>query len=424
VVSTWPSGSAAHEIPNDVVINSFVRPDGSELDLLLRVPMSAMRDVNFPVFGPGYLDIESAGQASRDAAEIWLANFVTLYEDDEPLATWEIVATRIASPSDRSFTDFDSALALIGSQPLPNARELYREQALLDVHIRYRIGSATARFAIEPEFARLGMRTTTVLRFLPPGKNERVFELTGDPGIVQLDPRWHQAFFRFVVTGIEHILDGIDHLLFILCLIVPFRRLRPLVVIVTSFTVAHSITLLSSAFGFVPRSGWFPPLIETLIAASIVYMAIENIVGGRLERRWLIAFGFGLVHGFGFSFALSQTLQFAGSHLLTSLFAFNIGVEIGQLLVILIALPIINYLFRTRRAEKVGTVILSALLAHSGWHWMIDRAAALNQYSFQWPAIDVAFLAASLRVLMFVLIVGLVLWGMHSIYTRLLIRKQ
>ena len=84
----------------------------------------------------------------------------------------------------------------------------------------------------------------------------------------------------------------------------------------------------------VPNFLWFPPLIETLIAASIVYMAFENIVGSQWQKRWIIAFAFGLVHGFGFSFALSETLQFAGSHLLTSLLAFNLGVEIGQLLII------------------------------------------------------------------------------------------
>jgi hypothetical protein len=178
--------------------------------------------------------------------------------------------------------------------------------------------------------------------------------------------------------------------------------------------------LLSSAFGFVPDVGWFPPLIETLIAASIVYMAIENIVGCRWERRWLLAFGFGLVHGFGFSFALSQTLQFAGTHLLTSLLAFNLGVEIGQIVVILLALPVINFIFRNPRAEKMGTIILSALLAHSGWHWMTQRASELSQYTFQWPATGLALLASLMRGLMFVLIIGLVLWLMQSVYKRLL----
>ena len=94
--------------------------------------------------------------------------------------------------------------------------------------------------------------------------------------------------------------------------------------IVTAFTVAHSITLIAAASGFVPDALWFSPLIETLIAVSILYMAFENIIGAtNVQRRWALAFGFGLIHGFGFSFALRETLQFAGSHLLTSLLSFN-----------------------------------------------------------------------------------------------------
>src|SRR6185436_7512652 len=127
------------------------------------------------------------------------------------------------------------------------------------------------------------------------------------------------------------------------------------VTIVTAFTVAHSITLIASAYDMGPDSLWFPPLIETLIAISIVYMALENIVGGTsVNRRWIITFGFGLVHGFGFSFALRQTMQFAGSHLLTSLVAFNIGVELGQLLVLAVIIPVLDVLFRYVVAERIG----------------------------------------------------------------------
>ncbi|HSD70655.1 MAG TPA: HupE/UreJ family protein, partial [Woeseiaceae bacterium] len=200
----------------------------------------------------------------------------------------------------------------------------------------------------------------------------------------------------------------------------PLRRIRPLVVIVTSFTVAHSITLLSSAFGFVPSVSWFPPLIETLIAASIVYMALENILAGNLRRRWMIAFAFGLVHGFGFAFALSETLQFAGSHLVTSLLAFNLGVEFGQLFVILLVVPVINLLFRFVMPERLGVIILSALLAHSGWHWMSERAASLAGYSMEWPAAVASLPATVIRWLLFLAVVAAVLWLMARFNRRVL----
>ena len=160
----------------------------------------------------------------------------------------------------------------------------------------------------------------------------------------------------------RHILDGTDHLLFIACLVIPFRRLKPVLIIVTAFTVAHSITLIASAFGFGPDGLWFPPLVETLIAASIVYMAIENIFGTTLRRRWITAFVFGLVHGFGFAFALRETLQFAGSHLVSSLLAFNVGIELGQVAVLLVLVPLLNFVFRFVPV-RLGTIVLSVLVS-------------------------------------------------------------
>ena len=168
-----------------------------------------------------------------------------------------------------------------------------------------------------------------------------------------------------------------------------------------------------------PDSLWFPPLIETLIAISIVYMALENIVGGAsVKRRWLIAFGFGLVHGFGFSFALRQTLQFAGAHLLTSLLSFNVGVELGQLLVLVMLIPVLELLFRLVVAERMGTIILSALVAHTGWHWMTERADRLSRFPFHWPALTAAFLANALRWLMLSTILAGLTWLVRRVWRR------
>jgi hypothetical protein len=328
------------------------------------------------------------------------------------------MALRVSLPSDRSFATYEQALAhVIGGERLPATTELYWNQGVLDVLYEYPIQSAQSDFSIEPGLERFGMRVNTVLRFLPVTGVVRAFNFHGDPGLTRLDPRWHQAAIRFVGLGFRHILDGIDHLLFLLCLVIPFRHLRPLIVIVTSFTVAHSITLIASAFDFAPSALWFPPLIETLIAASIVYMGLENVIGsldgGRaapVHRRWLIAFGFGLVHGFGFSFALRETLQFAGSHLLTSLVAFNVGVELGQLLVLLIAVPAVGLLFRFVVAERIGTILVSALVVHTAWHWLGERADQLRQHRFEWPALDLMLLVGLTRWLILVVLVACAAW--------------
>jgi hypothetical protein len=399
------SCASAHDIPSDVTVHAFVKPAGDRLQLLIRVPLKAMRDVDFPETPQGYLLIDRLAPQLPDAATVWISNFVTMFEGEKPLPKPRIAATQLSVASDRSFLSFDGALKHVNAPKPPNGANLVWNQALFDILLEYPIHSDRSRFTIRPGLELLGARVVTELRFLPPGGAVRAYEFVGDPGLVPLDPRWHQAAWRFVKLGFFHILDGTDHLLFLLCLVIPFRRLRTLVGVVTAFTIAHSITLIASAYDFAPDALWFPPLIETLIAVSIVYMALENIVGGTTtHRRWLMAFGFGLVHGFGFSFALRETLQFAGSHLLTSLLTFNIGVELGQLLVLVCLIPLLDVLFRYVVAERMGTIILSALVAHTGWHWMLERWERLRQFRFHRPELNLAFLAEAMRWAMWVLI--------------------
>jgi hypothetical protein len=413
-----PHGAAAHDIPNDVTVQAFLKPAGERMHLLVRVPLKAMRDYDFPVRGAGYLDLARVDPLLPDASTQWISDAIDLYEGDTKLAKPRVAATRVSLESDKSFASYPEALAHVTGAKLANDTDVFWNQVMLDVLFEYQIHSDASRFAINPGgFGRLGLRVIAVLRFLPPSGVVRAFEFSSDPGLVRLDPRWHQAALRFVELGFFHILDGTDHLLFLFCLVIPFRRFRALVPVVTAFTVAHSITLIASAYNFGPDSLWFPPLIETLIAMSIVYMALENIVGGStVHRRWMIAFGFGLVHGFGFSFALRETLQFAGSHLLTSLLSFNIGVELGQLLVLLLMIPVLDALFRYVVAERMGTIILSALVAHTGWHWMTERWDRLRQFRFQWPALSAALLASAMRWMMVILILAGLAW---LIYGRL-----
>jgi hypothetical protein len=420
LVLALPPGAAGHDIPNDVTARMFLKPESQHLNLLVRVPLKAIRDIVFPERGPGYLDLERTRPVLPDASILWISDFIQLYEGQNRLPKKpRVVAARVSLESDPSFASYEQAAAHITGPALANDTNVAWNQTTLDVWFEYPILSDRSRFSIHPELARLGLRVVTVLRFLPAAGVVRAFEFTGDPGLVRLDPRWHQAALRFVDLGFFHILDGTDHLLFLFCLVIPFRRFGALIPVVTSFTVAHSVTLIASAYGLGPDSLWFPPLIETLIAMSIVYMALENIVGGAsVRRRWMIAFGFGLVHGFGFSFALRQTLQFAGSHLLTSLLSFNIGVELGQLLLLVLLIPILELLFRIVVAERMGTIILSALVAHTAWHWMTERADRLSRYRFEWPELTLALLASAMRWLMLLAIIAGLAWFVGALLRR------
>jgi hypothetical protein len=416
LVCALAPGAGAHDIPADVRINAFLRPVGDRLELLIRVPLAAMGDVDIPTRGPGYLDVSRADQALRDATRLWLIDNIEVYADGARLPAPRIARVRVSLPSDRTFTSYERALVQLEGPRLADDLDLYWNQQLMDVLLEYPIRSDRAQLAINLRVDRLGMRVMTALRFLPPGGAVRAFEFQGNVGLVYLDPSWYQAARSFVVSGFWHIIEGTDHLLFLLCLVIPFRRLRPLVVIVTAFTVGHSLSLIAAAFGFVPDALWFPPLVETLIAVTILYMALENIVGSNPERRWIIAFAFGLVHGFGFSFALREALQFAGDHLVASLLAFNVGVEIGQLAVLVVLIPALGLLFRYAVPERLGIIILSALVAHTAWHWMIERGEQLAKFPF--PTLDAALLASAMRGLMAVVILGGLVWVANSIIKR------
>jgi hypothetical protein len=392
--SALSSPASAHDVPPDVTVHAFVKPEGDRLHLLVRAPLAALRDVPFPTRGPGYLDLSRVEPSLRQAASGWIVDGISLYEDGVLLPPPRIAAVRVSLPSDRGFVSYEEARAHLTAAPLAATTDLYWAQAMLDVWLEYPIRSESSRFSIRPTLARLGLRVVTALRFVPPAGPVRALELSGDPGLVQLDPRWHEAARRFVGLGFQHILDGTDHLLFLLCLVIPLRRLRLLVPVVTSFTVAHSVTLIASALGLAPDALWFPRLVEALIAGSIVFMALENIVAPALRGRWVVAFAFGLVHGLGFSLALRQTLQFAGSHLLVSLLCFNVGIEVGQLLVLALLTPALGFAFRVV-PERTGSIVVSALVAHTGWHWTVDRCDRFRQFPLSRPALDAAVLASA-----------------------------
>ncbi len=432
LIVALPLGAPAHETPVDVTVRMFVKPEGQTLRVLLRVPLDAMQDIIFPTRGPGYLVIEEADEQLREGAVLWVADPMRLFENGDQLPFPEIAAIKVSIPSDPSFREYDTALAHVFNSRLSSvdptlsavcpdeddpaydpectAVDLVWQQAMLDVLFEYPIQSEESDFSIRPGLERLASRVQIALLFMPPSGGERAFQLIGDPGLVPLDPRWHQAALRFVKSGFLHILDGIDHLLFLLCLVIPFRKFKALIPIVTAFTVAHSVTLIASAYGFAPGGLWFPPLVETVIAASILYMALENVVGANIRRRWAITFGFGLVHGFGFSFALRESLQFAGNHMLTSLLSFNVGVELGQLLVLVLVVPALDVLFRSVLAERVGTILLSVVVAHTAWHWMTERWAVFSQYQVPWPTLNASFFVTLLGWLILALIVGGVGW--------------
>jgi hypothetical protein len=370
----------AHDLPLDRVMNGFVKIEPHQADFVVRVPLDLLRGVPFPLSGDHYK--AEASRPAVDTALKGLASALQLWEDNVRLVPSSAIG-QLAPLSDRSFVDYDLAVTQV-AEPLAPDTVIAYEQGYLDAHFVYPISSPKSVFSVQTTIgADLGDYVKLTIRFIPLGEDARAMIITGGSGRVALDPSWYQAAGGFVRLGIEHILSGIDHLLFLLCLVIPFRRVRPLIPVITAFTVGHSITLIGTAYNIAPVGAWFPPFIEMAIAVSIAYMALENIVGASLRRRWIIAGLFGLVHGFGFADILKEQLQFAGSNLLVSLFSFNIGIEIGQLAVLCVFVPALALLFRGAMSGRMGIIVVSAIVAHTAWHWMLERADVL--WKTPWP---------------------------------------
>ncbi len=223
-------------------------------------------------------------------------------------------------------------------------------------------------------------RSDAIARFVPLAAPTQNFRLTADKtaAIILSEPDALSVLFEYFVIGAEHILFGWDHLLFVIALVLLVRGPWPVVTAATAFTAAHSMTLVATVLGY---SGLPGRPVEALIALSIVFLAVESALLLRdadrqtLTRRypWAVAFAFGLVHGFGFAGSLAE-IGLPQMQLAAALFAFNIGVEAGQLLVVAITMLILRGLARaTDEAEGHALKLTTYVIGSVGSYWLIDR---------------------------------------------------
>ncbi|MGD9879391.1 MAG: HupE/UreJ family protein [Reyranella sp.] len=220
----------------------------------------------------------------------------------------------------------------------------------------------------------MGAHFQTVLSVRIPGRRsfELVFLEARRTATLDLTAPVNTGWVSFIAMGAEHIVGGIDHLLFLVALLALSRGFWPTVTIVTAFTVAHSVTLSLAVLGLVDVPS---RIVEPLIAASIVWVALENVLApSGAGRRWLVAALFGLVHGLGFASALSE-LGLPPAAMVRALIGFNVGVELGQLAFIVVVLPPLAWASRPERLPRLPK-ILSIVVALVGAVWFVERIVA------------------------------------------------
>ncbi|MEA5467172.1 HupE/UreJ family protein [Leptothoe sp. PORK10 BA2] len=182
---------------------------------------------------------------------------------------------------------------------------------------------------------------------------------------------WQQQFFSFLQLGVKHIFTGYDHILFLVALLLPGGNLSQLLKIVTAFTIAHSVTLTLAVLNIVTLP---TPLVESIIALSIVYVAAENLWRKEIRHRLWLTFGFGLIHGLGFANILRDLSQ-SQDNLLLSLGSFNLGVELGQITIVLLVFYGLRFL-QKQPGELILRNGISVLMVLMGMVWFAERAFA------------------------------------------------
>ena len=429
---------AARAIPDDVAIQIYAKPANGHLTLAVRALFTAINDISFPLReGSSYLDLARVQGILPGAAKYWIASGIEIDENGSPLPRPNVIATRVSLPSDRSFLSYDAALAhLQGDSALPENTDIIPSQAWLDILFDYPIQSDRSAFSIHTTLDRLGVRVYVDLKFLAPEGVIRAFNWEGDPGTVRLDPTPLEVANQFLVWGFREITGATDALLFLFCLVLPFTSgqpssaksssgqffsaLRAAIPPGCAFATTTSITLIASALGQAPDGLWFKPLIETLIAVLILYIAFENIAGKvTLWRRTLTAVAAGLIFGFSFASGLAAKAEYGGGHPAASAAAFDAGVELGLAAILALLTPVLNLLFRfatAKRMRDMEAVVLSALVAHTAWHWMTERWDRLSRFTLHWPAFDAAFLAAAMRWLTILVVLAGVLWFVSGLF--------
>jgi hydrogenase/urease accessory protein HupE len=195
---------------------------------------------------------------------------------------------------------------------------------------------------------------------------------TDTPAATAAPPPPSPSFSAFLKLGVEHILTGYDHLLFLVALLIVTRNFRSALQVITCFTIAHSITLAVATFDLMHVTS---RIVEPLIAVTIVYVGVENVwKHGDPHGRWLLTFAFGLIHGFGFASVLREMgIGASAGGVTMPLFAFNLGVELGQIVVAAIALPIIWRLRKKEFFMHYGVPACSVLVALAGAYWFFQR---------------------------------------------------
>jgi hypothetical protein len=389
--------AAAHSVPDDVRTRAFLKPSGDHMTILVRMPANALIDILFPVVpGTGGLDLRQTDGYAAAGAQVWIADLITLYENGRELPAPRVVETRVSALGDLSFSRYDDALRHLQGERLPPDTFISQDDAAIDTLLEVPIRSADSGFSFEPRFARLGVRVTTTLRFLPSTGGIRQYVYEGDPGTIVLNPPPTEAVALFMRKGGARVADSVDSLLFLLSAALIFRcgRAAP-ITFLALFAAAQAGVLIGSAEGWV--SAPLPaPVCDTIVSATIVLLAIEVILTSGESDLTPLAIVGGLAFGFTSWLPLQPEIQFGGSHRALSAVGFTLGLALAQFALVAVVGAALQFAVRLTKSPRTAVAIAAAMIIRVSWRRMIDGAHALGSAGAPAPAVEAAIVLFAL----------------------------
>jgi hypothetical protein len=415
VLTIRPAPVVAHFMLSSNIRVIHVEPLERGLRVYLRLPMPL---IVADLVGPGRADgtAEPAPYTVNRIENGQLAHYldVEAFRRD-PIGLGRLAARRHALVADdrllesrveavRAYPAFKQArfsnlaearAALQGPAYADGLGTIYAGETVVDVQLLYPIRQPVTRYyafgaRVSPALA--GAESLANVLFDHRGAEPRIFRALGPlatPFVVSRTAGaaaaassgpsgWWKESIAFVWQGIVHILGGPDHLLFVLCLTIGARGLQDLLMRITGFTLGHTVTLVAGFLGFAPAVPWFVPAIETAIALSIIYAGAVALGRRTGSDTFVVTAAIGLLHGFGFSFVLTNILQADAPNLWARLLSFNLGVEIGQVVLILAIWPVLRFLERSApRYAPYGRAAVVAPAIAVAAVWSVERIRVL-----------------------------------------------
>jgi hypothetical protein len=367
---------AAHEVPDRVYIQIFVKQERGHLTILVRMPANALIDYLLPThFEGNWVDLEHATPLAEEGANVWIANLLALREDDRDVARPELRRIRLSRVNDPAFGNFDDALARIQSEPLPPATRVGQDQLTVDALLQTPITAPSSRLYFQPRFARLGVVVDTTLTFLSFEGGRRVFNYQSDPPRFELDPGRAATLKHFVTAGFEHYFDESDYWLFAICIALLFASTTRVAEFAGVLAAAQALSLFIALY-VLQTPFWLRSVCGTAIAACIVYAGAEAIIAHDARRRG-VAFVTGVIFGYGAWIGLQPQVQFGGANVATAGAGFAVGFIVAEFLTLAACAGVAHAMRRYSLAPRRLFVVVAAIVIHVAWRRVLERADGL-----------------------------------------------